>query len=134
MCFAQNKGDLCRHRDALCPTNPDSPQQLKPNVSQEFSDDEEERRVKRAEKAKRKAEASEASEGDVVAVDSDDSRQGTKCSSELNLHHYMKFNYAFQRARAGVDIGTREEPRTTATLSSIGSRGDSIHGEKITAA
>ena len=66
------------HHDALCPTNPDSAEQLIPNVSQEFSDDEEERRVKRAEKAKRKAEASEASEGDVAAVESDDSRQGTK--------------------------------------------------------
>ena len=37
----------------------------------------------------------------------------------------------FQMPRAGVDIGTREEPRTTATHSSTDSRGGSIHGEVL---
>ena len=42
----------------------------------EFSDDEEERRVKRAENAKRKAVSGETSDGDVVTVESDHRRQG----------------------------------------------------------
>ena len=42
----------------------------------EFSDDEEERRVKRAENAKRKAASGETSDGDVVAIESDNRRQG----------------------------------------------------------
>ena len=55
---------------------------------QEYSDDEEERRVKRAENAKRKAAsaAAAASDGEVVAVESDDSRQGAITRIALKLH------------------------------------------------
>ena len=53
------------------------------DLFQEFSDDEEERRMKRAEKAKRKA-ASSTSDGEVVAAESDDSRQGA-----TELHKFL---------------------------------------------
>ena len=56
---------------------------------QEYSDDEEERRVKRAENAKRKAaSAAAASDGEVVAVESDDSRQGAITRRTMKLHQF----------------------------------------------
>ena len=96
--------------------------------------------MKRAEKAKRKAESA-ASEGEVVAVESDDSRQGVaqietdfyeSTFSQIFVYSYfimliIHLCNAFQKARVGENIGTREQ--TTGTPSSTDSGGASIHGQ-----